>query len=256
MEEKNGTEKKEKGGTDRKNRGITLLQTVLCIMLCLLFKLLTAGGDGQALSDSMREKLHQTVSFEQLTQVFDGFFGDEQPETETPEAEPTLKAVSLSYKSEKKKPKTAESTKKTVPEADNGAYAMTLKAYIPAGGDISSHFGYRTNPVTGEYSLHSGIDFAADFGSDVRAAYYGKIERTGESEISGNFIVMSHPGGLETRYYHCGEIFVTPGNVIRGGEIIATVGDTGRSTGPHLHFEIRVNGTKIDPEKVLAKYGV
>ncbi|MCQ2462850.1 MAG: M23 family metallopeptidase [Clostridia bacterium] len=256
MEEKYEKEKKENGEDGKKKRGITLLQTVLCIVLCLLFKLLTTGADGQVLSDGIREKLRQTVSLERRTQVREGFLDGKQPVYEEPEADLTLKAVKLSYKSGKKKTKEEKSTAEQVSEADNAAYAMTLKAYTPAEGDISSRFGYRTNPVTGEYSLHSGIDIAASFGSQVKAAYYGRIERTGESEISGNFIVMSHPGGLETHYYHCGDIFVEPGNVIRGGEVIATVGDTGRSTGPHLHFEIRVNGVKINPEKVLDKYAV
>lgn len=130
-------------------------------------------------------------------------------------------------------------------------YLLTALPVRPADGGISSAFGSRVNPKTGEEAFHSGIDIAAKEDSAVRAAFYGRVLRTGESEISGKFVIMSHSDGLETRYYHCNKILVEPGAVIRQGETIALVGSTGRSTGPHLHFEIRINGIRVNPSYAL-----
>ncbi|MCM1545114.1 MAG: M23 family metallopeptidase [Ruminococcus sp.] len=115
----------------------------------------------------------------------------------------------------------------------------------------TSNFGYRTNPITNEHSFHTGLDIAAPLGTKIKAAYNGTVRKTGEDSHSGKYIFLTHSDGLETFYCHCSEILAEQGAVIRQGETIALVGSTGWSTGPHLHFEIRKNGTRLNPLWVL-----
>ncbi|MBQ6707850.1 MAG: M23 family metallopeptidase [Clostridia bacterium] len=121
---------------------------------------------------------------------------------------------------------------------------------LPVAGRWSSYFGERTNPVTGIYSFHSGLDIAASEGERIRAALDGKIRIADYTEANGNYIIMEH-GNTTTAYCHCSKLLVKKGDVIRKGETIALVGSTGNSTGPHLHFEIKVDGKLIDPASVF-----
>ncbi len=116
---------------------------------------------------------------------------------------------------------------------------------------ISSPFGYRINPVTKNFSFHSGIDIAADEGEKIKAAFFGTVSAVSYDDISGKYIEITHSGGLVTRYLHCSQILAEEGMVVRAGETIALVGSTGRSTGPHLHFVIELDGEKVNPLYVL-----
>lgn len=122
---------------------------------------------------------------------------------------------------------------------------------VPVNGNITSRYGYRTNPISGAYGLHTGLDIAADEGTNIVAAYNGVVKDTGVGEKKGNYVLMLHADGSETLYCHCSEVLVEEGTVIRAGEIIARVGSTGWSTGPHLHFEIHINGCTVDPLTVI-----
>ncbi len=117
----------------------------------------------------------------------------------------------------------------------------------------TSYFGYRTNPITGEWSFHTGVDIAADTGTKIRAAYSGKVTKVGEDGRAGKYIFLEHENGLVTFYCHCSEILAVKGANILQGETVALVGSTGWSTGPHVHFEVRKNGEHIDPMKLLEK---
>ena len=130
-------------------------------------------------------------------------------------------------------------------------YYISSQICTPVGGKISSPFGYRINPVTGAFSFHSGIDIAADEGEKIKAAYYGKVSHIDYDDISGKYIELTHSDGLVTRYLHCSEIIAEEGMVVRQGETIALVGSTGRSTGPHLHFVIEIDGEKVNPAYIL-----
>ena len=88
-------------------------------------------------------------------------------------------------------------------------------------------------------------------GTPVAAAFYGEIEETGENDVWGKYVLMPHSEQLETYYCHLSEIYVTEGSVIRQGETVGLVGSTGWSTGPHLHFEVRIGGVRVDPERLL-----
>lgn len=125
----------------------------------------------------------------------------------------------------------------------------------PLHGRITSPYGYRTNPISDKYGLHTGVDIAADEGTAIVAAYNGVVKETGYGEKKGNFVLMQHSDGKQTLYCHCSELIVQEGTVIRAGEVIALVGSTGWSTGPHLHFEVHVNGKTVDPLNFIDENG-
>lgn len=121
----------------------------------------------------------------------------------------------------------------------------------PLTGLITSHFGERENPFGGEKQTHYGVDVAADSGTDIRACADGVIITSDSNELAGKYVEIEHTGGLISRYLHCSELFVDEGDEISAGDIIASVGNTGNSTGPHLHFELKLNGVAVNPEKVV-----
>lgn len=116
---------------------------------------------------------------------------------------------------------------------------------------VSSNFGYRINPVTNRYGFHGGLDLAAPEGTPIFAAFTGTVTKVDRSDARGNYIVLSHGSGLETMYCHCSEIVAQEGENIRNGEVIAKVGSTGQVTGPHLHWEVHMNGVRFDPAWIL-----
>lgn len=131
-------------------------------------------------------------------------------------------------------------------------YFVSVDPVLPVeNGRITSRFGYRTNPVSGRYGFHTGLDLAAPEGTPVSASFYGKIIETGSSDVWGKYVLMEHSDGLHTYYCHLSEIYVNEGSIIRQGETVGLVGSTGWSTGPHLHFEVRINGVRVNPETVL-----
>ncbi len=130
-------------------------------------------------------------------------------------------------------------------------YYISSEICTPVSGRISSPFGYRVNPVTKTFSFHSGLDIAADEGEKIKAAYYGRVTKIAYDDISGNYIELTHDGGVKTRYLHCSKIIAKENTVVRSGETIALVGSTGRSTGPHLHFVIEIDGKKVNPVYVM-----
>lgn len=117
----------------------------------------------------------------------------------------------------------------------------------PVSGAITSYYGYRVNPVTGEYKLHKGIDYAGNYGDPIKASKSGVVEYSGWISGYGNSIILSHGNGVQTLYTHAQTLNVSYGQTVAQGDIIATVGSTGNSTGPHLHFEVRINGEAVDP---------
>ncbi|MDR0531625.1 MAG: M23 family metallopeptidase [Oscillospiraceae bacterium] len=128
----------------------------------------------------------------------------------------------------------------------------TLRPYLPVeGGRVTSNFGYRVSPLTNEEGVHTGIDIAAPLGTPVHAAFYGTVSEVGVGKEYGNYIILDHAGGLRTLYAHCSEIIAEEGMVLRSGDVIALVGSTGASTGPHVHFELRLHGLRCDPAPAL-----
>lgn len=117
----------------------------------------------------------------------------------------------------------------------------------PVSGTITSPFGYRHNPFGPGMDFHPGLDIGAPMGTTISAAAGGTVIQAGWYGGYGNFIVIDHGGGVSTGYGHCSQIFVAAGQTVQRGQAIGAVGSTGASTGPHLHFEVRVDGKPVDP---------
>lgn len=115
----------------------------------------------------------------------------------------------------------------------------------------SSSFGWRIDPFSGSQSFHEGLDFTADVGTPIMAAAGGVVIAAEYHPHYGNMVDLDHGDGLVTRYAHCSKLLVKSGTVVKRGQKIAEVGTTGRSTGPHLHFEVRKNGAPQNPVKFL-----
>jgi murein DD-endopeptidase MepM/ murein hydrolase activator NlpD len=130
--------------------------------------------------------------------------------------------------------------------------AQQLPIHNPAPGySISSSFGVRRDPLLGTPALHAGMDFRVPYGIPVRAAGAGKVISAGWNGGYGRMVEVQHPDGLTTRYAHLSKISVVEGESLQRGSIVGKVGSSGRSTGPHLHYEVRRNGTALDPLKFI-----
>jgi murein DD-endopeptidase MepM/ murein hydrolase activator NlpD len=131
-----------------------------------------------------------------------------------------------------------------------GLSAVPLRTPAP-GASISSGFGVRRDPFLGQMAFHSGIDFEESAGELVRATAAGRVVNAGWSGGYGNMVEIDHGGGLSTRFGHMSAITVTVGQRVEIGSVVGRVGSTGRSTGPHLHYETRQNGEAVDPIRFL-----
>ncbi len=116
---------------------------------------------------------------------------------------------------------------------------------------VSSPFGPRRNPFTGAPGRHLGVDLIAPAGTPVRAAGSGRVVRAGWDGPFGLTVEIDHGNGLRTRYAHLARILVRPGALVEAGRPIGRLGDTGRTTGPHLHYEVHLAGTPVDPLRVM-----
>lgn len=124
-------------------------------------------------------------------------------------------------------------------------------AIRPADGWTTSRFGYRTSPFTGKKEFHKGVDIANRAGSAVLATASGVVAHVGEKGAMGNVLVVDHGHGLVTRYAHLHDTLKQPGDTVNRGETIARMGNSGRSTGPHLHYEVLLNGVPVNPDHYI-----
>ena len=122
----------------------------------------------------------------------------------------------------------------------------------PIDAPVGSGFGFRADPFSGRAALHTGLDFAAETGTRINAAAGGVVLPLEVHPQYGNLVEIDHGHGLLTRYAHTSKVLVKAGDIVKRGQAIAEVGTTGRSTGPHLHFEVMVEGVHQDPAKFLA----
>lgn len=135
------------------------------------------------------------------------------------------------------------------------AFFLDTTLKIPLEDSVlTSQFGMRTSPITGNQSFHKGIDLAAPEGTLVFACKSGIVANTGYDDVYGNFIILDHENNTQSVYAHLSRISVTTGDTVNSGSTIGNVGTTGASTGPHLHFEIRVNGSAQDPRRLLPAF--
>lgn len=120
-----------------------------------------------------------------------------------------------------------------------------------AKGWVSSHYGWRTDPITGKKNLHKGVDYAGKYGSDILAAADGVVSYAGGKTGFGRTVEIRHGQGYLTRYAHNSKLYVKVGDLVKQGQVIAAMGHTGRATGTHLHFEVIRNERTVDPLKYV-----
>ncbi|MEA2693724.1 MAG: hypothetical protein QOJ16_3111 [Acidobacteriota bacterium] len=126
-------------------------------------------------------------------------------------------------------------------------WISSTPAIAPVKGILTSGFGYRSDPMTGEQGIHQGVDIAAPAGQPIHASADGIVVRAGEVTGLGRAVYLAHGYGLVTRYGHMSRVDVHPGQRIKRGDVVGLVGNTGRSTGYHLHYEVRLDGAPVNP---------
>ena len=131
------------------------------------------------------------------------------------------------------------------------AARKNLPSIAPAAGVFTSGFGYRRDPVYGGWRFHKGIDIAAPRGTPVVATADGVVARVGWNKGYGLAVEIDHGNGISTYYAHCSRAAVSPGMKVHRGDVIAYIGSTGKATGPHVHYEVRVKGVARNPEKYI-----
>lgn len=157
----------------------------------------------------------------------------------------TIATLEAAVAAEKKR--LAESGKSSNLSYNGGTFAWPAPEYTR----ISSPYGMRMHPTLNVEKFHNGIDMAAPNGSPILAAYDGSVVAADYNASMGNYIMIDHGDGLYTVYMHCSALYVSAGTYVTKGQNIAAVGSTGRSTGPHLHFSVRLNGNYVDPMNYL-----
>jgi murein DD-endopeptidase MepM/ murein hydrolase activator NlpD len=134
---------------------------------------------------------------------------------------------------------------------DQAVRLVHTPSISPTHGWVTSSFGYRTDPYTGSRALHKGLDIAGRMGTPILAPADGQVVYATQKRSLGNAIKMRHGYGIETVYGHLSEMLVKPGETVKRGQQIAMMGSTGRSTGPHLHYAVLVNGKAVNPNNYI-----
>lgn len=172
-------------------------------------------------------------------------------EKDLKEQEASIKAIEAELKrQEEEAKKKAETSGKTYKTQSIGDIKFIWPC--PASSRITSKFGSRTSPTAGASSNHKGIDIGASTGSDIIAAAAGEVVISTYSYSAGNYVMINHGGGVYTVYMHASKLLCKVGDTVKQGQVIAKVGSTGYSTGPHLHFGVRLNGTYVDPSQYVS----
>lgn len=223
-----------------------------------------------AIVDNNEEKLYVS-NFEQAEGVINGLKEKdssnmdnisiiEKYETEMKDLVSSEEAISKLYV-EKPKPVVVASNKKisstkyastgtvnTSLTTSGGTASLGISLIRPVSGIISSRFGVRSSIRS---SAHTGLDIATSTGTPIQAAASGTVTFSGYKGSYGNMIVITHANGVQTYYGHCSQLYVSSGTSVSQGQTIAAVGSTGNSTGPHLHFEVRINGVAYNPQNYV-----
>ncbi|MCX7748426.1 MAG: M23 family metallopeptidase [Clostridia bacterium] len=164
---------------------------------------------------------------------------DSIPDTEIPQSEDIQDAENLTKPDDSNTKKTGNNEKKTT--------ETKVSMAVPVFGRVSSGYGSRIHPLKNTTDYHHGVDIAANSGTSIKAALAGEVIEAQKDASFGNYIKIQHENGLQTLYAHCSALLVKKGQKVKKGEVIARVGSTGNSNGPHLHFEVRKGGKTINP---------
>lgn len=208
---------------------------------------LASFGEAEDAIDTLKDK--ESTNASDLTIV-------EKYETELPELTTTSDAVSDLYKAKKKTKTVASSSGSNYSSAGAGKVSTSrglnnervnlgMSLTRPISGVLTSRYGYRWGRT------HTGIDIGAPTGTAIKAAASGTVTFSGWKGSLGKLVVITHENGIQTYYGHCSQLIASAGDKVSAGQVIAKVGSTGRSTGSHLHFEIRIKGASINPQSYI-----
>ncbi len=190
-------------------------------------------------TDYLQKVKHQRNYYEREVQAL---------ENESNRISSLLKSLILRQRSEKQRRYSSRrSIKYRYVTNSAPAFSGGKMGWPSASGNLTSYFGYRVHPIFGTRKLHSGIDVGAGAGTPIYAAADGVVIESGWTGGYGKAVIIDHGGGIATLYAHSSQLYVAPGQSVKRGQLIAAIGSTGFSTGPHLHFEVRVNGVPVDP---------
>lgn len=246
-----------------------LLQFLVCLIIFgLIFALKSSNSKiFTELENTFSKKLEENLSVEEAQSVFailakyetekkstktsDTEENSTKEETEfVPFEEPSLNAEIIASGGKDIKVSSNDDIPKNV---SVNSYKLNQKMVLPLKGKTTSDFGIRTHPISGDLRFHAGIDIAAEKGTSIYAAFDGEVTEADYDQWNGNYIKIKHENDIMTVYCHCEKLNVKKGQKIRAGEVIATVGSTGSSTGPHLHFELRINNISYNPQKAISE---
>lgn len=197
-----------------------------------------------ALEELIEEKGHMITQFE--NDIKNKEAAIKEYEEEIKEQEEIVSALEAAVEAEKKQ---ILKQNGIVLEYDGGQFKFPVAKYTR----VSSDFGGRIHPTLGYYKMHNGVDLASPTGTAIYAAYSGTVVAATYSSTMGNYVMINHGSGLYTIYMHASKLYVKNGDIVARGDTIAAVGSTGRSTGPHLHFGVRLNGTYVSPWNYISK---
>lgn len=208
------------------------------------------GNDGAITSFSTKQKDLTSP----LSSALDGVGGEDiemTPQNIAALIEQTKQSIANTLQTAPALQSSLEKTKHSVKQYQT--LLATTPTYWPTVSTrITSHFGSRKDPFTGRVKYHGGLDVGGEVGDPIYAAADGKVTDAGVSTSRGNYIVISHPSGLQSHYMHLNAVSTTTGTTVKQGEVIGELGNTGRSTGPHLHFEIVKDGVLVDPADYIS----
>lgn len=244
-----------------------VLQFLVCLILFgLVFALKSSNSKlFKDLETTFSKKLEDNLSLEEAESAFANIIenntqtkektetntDENKTETETvfvPFEEPSLSAEIIASGGKDIKVSSDSDIPKNVSVDD---YKLSQKMVLPLKGKTTSEFGVRTHPISGDLRFHAGIDIAAEKGENIYSAFDGVVAEADYDKWNGNYLKIKHDNDIMTVYCHCEKLNVKKGQKIRAGEVIATVGSTGSSTGPHLHFELRIDNISYNPQKAL-----
>ena len=226
---------------------------LLCFGLCLCLVLLLSSGSAiKRLSESdgigaISDSILSLISKHDSVAVFFGIEADEQEDIDTPEFSPVVPTFSY----------TGILDVDQYIEKHNSENKQRSGITPVSAGVISSGYSFRRNPMylvyegEDEYEFHSGVDIAADMGTEIRSYLDGVVETCALSSSYGYYVCIDHGGGLKTLYAHASRLLCTEGDQVAAGQTIALVGDTGRATGAHLHFEVYKDGETKNPKEYI-----
>ena len=163
------------------------------------------------------------------------------------EEEKAIEAQIEEYKNEFKKVEQEITAQSVILNFGEDYKGGTMKWPIANHYTVTSNYGMRVHPITGVYKLHTGVDISAEIGTDFTAIADGIVIKAEMNKAYGNMVVIDHGGGIQTLYAHGSSIEAEVGQVVKAGDVVLKVGSTGYSTGPHAHFEVRINGSTVNP---------